>query len=336
MNAKTLGLGVLSTTALFAASSPARAGFPGDLVPRLVGNTILTDGLSDIDGSTATDVSVFQWTLGALAPGYTMDPGFQPLSPNNGTNLPASNLPGDSYIGFNVTTSLMYWNGTGTPAFSPVTDATQLELYLGGAHLYITGTTGATDGFVIQKLTSAGSGHRHLNAQFLGAPNPNGAYLDNLGNAYDAPTDGIYALGITVTDAASLTTDPNNYHSLTKWLVYNNNRSASALSAGAAILGLPGDATLDGHVDLSDLSIVLNHFGQSTNAWTDGNFDAQPTIDLTDLSDVLNNFGTSIPISTTASPAISTPEPASLALLLPFVWSSAFTRRHPRMRSTTH
>ena len=60
---------------------------------------------------------------------------------------------------------------------------------------------------------------------------------------------------------------------------------------------LLGDANVDGHVDLTDLSIVLNNFGAATSNWTSGNFDGAETIDLTDLSDVLNNFGSSSVIS---------------------------------------
>ncbi len=87
-----------------------------------------------------------------------------------------------------------------------------------------------------------------------------------------------------------------------------------------------GDANADGHVDLTDLSTVLNNFGSTTPAWTSGNFDGGSTIDLTDLSDVLNNFGASNPnASEVASvvssggagtaPVIATPEPMSLAVL---------------------
>ncbi|MGN6368874.1 MAG: beta strand repeat-containing protein [Phycisphaerae bacterium] len=78
---------------------------------------------------------------------------------------------------------------------------------------------------------------------------------------------------------------------------------------------LLGDANADGKVDLTDLSTVLNHFGLTTNAWTDGNFDGAATINLTDLSDVLNNFGVSNPNGAAAAPASPTPEPTSLALL---------------------
>ncbi|MGN6370318.1 MAG: glycosyl hydrolase family 28 protein [Phycisphaerae bacterium] len=87
-----------------------------------------------------------------------------------------------------------------------------------------------------------------------------------------------------------------------------------------------GDASGDGKVDLTDLSIVLNNFGKTTPARSLGNFDNSPTIDLTDLSFVLNNMGLSYPNgglapgapTATASPAItSAPEPASLTALLP-------------------
>ena len=85
-----------------------------------------------------------------------------------------------------------------------------------------------------------------------------------------------------------------------------------------------GDANLDGHVDLTDLSTVLNHFGMTTSSWTDGNFDGASTVDLTDLSDVLNGFGKvsgNVAMGGTASAtmfgaaAAAAPEPASLAVL---------------------
>jgi hypothetical protein len=78
-----------------------------------------------------------------------------------------------------------------------------------------------------------------------------------------------------------------------------------------------GDANIDGHVDLTDLSTVLNNFGSTAFAWTSGNFDGAATIDLTDLSDVLNNFGsTSNPsVATGTDAAAAVPEPASLAMV---------------------
>ncbi|MGN6367543.1 MAG: hypothetical protein ACTHN5_04715 [Phycisphaerae bacterium] len=113
---------------------------------------------------------------------------------------------------------------------------------------------------------------------------------------------------------------------------------AYTLSAYLLTPVLPGDANIDGKVDLGDLSIVLNNFGAATTSWTDGNFDNAATIDLTDLSDVLNNFGLTNPnASVDPAPALgaaAAPEPASLALLLPALLMPRRRRRQPRMRFT--
>ena len=87
---------------------------------------------------------------------------------------------------------------------------------------------------------------------------------------------------------------------------------ANSILVGPELLG---DSNIDGHVDLTDLSTVLNNFGSATLDWTSGNFDGGATIDLTDLSDVLNNFGATNPGASLApAVAAATPEPASLAL----------------------
>ncbi|MGN6370336.1 MAG: hypothetical protein ACTHN5_18935 [Phycisphaerae bacterium] len=84
---------------------------------------------------------------------------------------------------------------------------------------------------------------------------------------------------------------------------------------------LLGDANVDGKVDLTDLSVVLNHFGTSTPNWTSGNFDYGPSIDLTDLSDVLNNFGltSSTPFvqGMGMAQAVAAPEPGFLGAVFP-------------------
>ena len=97
---------------------------------------------------------------------------------------------------------------------------------------------------------------------------------------------------------------------------------------------LLGDANIDGHVDLTDLSTILNNFGATTPAWTSGNFDNAPTIDLTDLSDVLNNFGQSNPNASSSSfilqpSTFSTPEPTTLLLLAPLL--PYLARRRPNL-----
>ncbi len=101
-------------------------------------------------------------------------------------------------------------------------------------------------------------------------------------------------------------------------------------------LELLGDANIDGHVDLSDLSTILNNFGATTPEWTSGNFDGAPAIDLTDLSDVLNNFGQStpnafpqLPTTNFQLPSSPTPEPLTLSLLAPAP-AAFLARRRPR------
>jgi hypothetical protein len=115
-------------------------------------------------------------------------------------------------------------------------------------------------------------------------------------------------MGIVLIDNSSLTTPLTTFGGVPV-------DSHSILLAGA----LFGDANLDGHVDLSDLSIVLNDFGQPTASWLAGNFDHEQTVDLTDLSDVLNNFGQSAPstgsVTASSQQAAPAPEPASLLIV---------------------
>ena len=75
-----------------------------------------------------------------------------------------------------------------------------------------------------------------------------------------------------------------------------------------------GDANGDGRVDINDLTIVLNNYGQSGMSWSQGSMDGDPTgtIDINDLSIVLGNYGTSY----SAGAALATvPEPCTLSLL---------------------
>ena len=103
---------------------------------------------------------------------------------------------------------------------------------------------------------------------------------------------------------------------------------ANSVLVGAELLG---DANIDGTVDLTDLSTILNNFGSSTSAWTSGNFDGASTIDLTDLSDVLNNFGASNPNASVASSNVAAaPEPASLAIAIPIILLAVRKRRISR------
>ncbi len=105
-----------------------------------------------------------------------------------------------------------------------------------------------------------------------------------------------------------------------------------AVNAGSILVApeLLGDANADGTVDLTDLSVVLNNFGQATGAWTSGNFDGAATIDLTDLSMVLNNFGQSFAganVGISEQAATAAPEPAAVVILAGGMVASLARRR---------
>ena len=79
------------------------------------------------------------------------------------------------------------------------------------------------------------------------------------------------------------------------------------LQEAIRVLGHAGDANFDGVVDLQDLNLVRNNFGNAGLGDTDGDND----IDLADLNAVRNNFGAKIPFS-----AAAVPEPSAFVLAL--------------------
>ncbi len=68
---------------------------------------------------------------------------------------------------------------------------------------------------------------------------------------------------------------------------------------------IPGDATLDGVVDVADLGVLAGHWNQvSGMQWAEGDFNDDGAVDISDLGILAGHWHTS-----------SVPEPASLALL---------------------
>ena len=72
----------------------------------------------------------------------------------------------------------------------------------------------------------------------------------------------------------------------------------------------PGDANLDGTVDINDLTIVLSNYGDTGTSWSQGDFTGDGTVDINDLSIVLSNFGT-----TNGAGIKAVPEPSTFILL---------------------
>ena len=86
---------------------------------------------------------------------------------------------------------------------------------------------------------------------------------------------------------------------------------------------LPGDANLDGKVDINDLTIVLAHYNQ-TGAWAQGEFTGSGTVDINDLTIVLahynQSFGSAGGIAAVPEPSVLLLLAAGLAGLLAHAW----------------
>ena len=97
---------------------------------------------------------------------------------------------------------------------------------------------------------------------------------------------------------------------------------------------LPGDANLDGKVDINDLTIVLAHYGQTGMTWAQGEFTGDGTVDINDLTIVLAHYGQSLGSSAGGMAAV--PEPGPVAILWSglvfFSYRRSFSRRSTSMR----
>jgi hypothetical protein len=136
-------------------------------------------------------------------------------------------------------------------------------------------------------IWDAGNGLRDLNALY----GPSGANILPSGfvlNAATAINDSGYIVGYG-TDSAG------------------NTNQMFLLSAPT----LPGDANLDGRVDINDLTIVLAHYGESGMSWATGEFTGDGTVDINDLTIVLANYGRTLGAASLAA----VPEPSALVLI---------------------
>jgi hypothetical protein len=65
---------------------------------------------------------------------------------------------------------------------------------------------------------------------------------------------------------------------------------ANASHSLAMICLFQGDATLDGKIDINDLSRILTVYDQSGKVWTDGDVNHDGKVDINDLSIILTNY----------------------------------------------
>jgi hypothetical protein len=93
---------------------------------------------------------------------------------------------------------------------------------------------------------------------------------------------------------------------------------------------LPGDANLDGTVDINDLTVVLAHYGQTGMTWSQGEFTGDGTVDINDLTVVLAHYNQSVgaPAGLAAVPEPTTPLLSGIALVGPLAY--AWRKRQSR------
>ena len=200
----TAGGGLLM--ALVATCSPCLFGSPSaqaqhsDVVPYASGGVILTGAHDDLLDTTTQSMSVFGYDFGEdpLDPWIINDPGF-----NNSSAFTTGVFPNDGKLPTQSTLALAiaagaygplhYWDGSGSPSFTPASDGVGINLNKGSFNLLIGGST--TSGALnIASTGVQGRVHEHLNSSIR-----SGATL--------GAADGIYAFGVTLS-AGGLTSAP--------------------------------------------------------------------------------------------------------------------------------
>jgi hypothetical protein len=181
-----------------------------DVVPYWTGTsgTMLTGGRDDLDALTEEFMSVFGYDFGdGGTPHFASDPGinnssnWDSLFPNNNV-LPSGSLRLSLFSG--PYSTLHYWSGTGSPAFSPVAGGVEINLNRFSDNLRV-GATTTSGTFPITTVGVTGRVHLHLTSS-IGVGGTGGSFT---GGTLGAP-DGIYAFGaiLSLSGTAPLTSDP--------------------------------------------------------------------------------------------------------------------------------
>jgi len=93
-------------------------------------------------------------------------------------------------------------------------------------------------------------------------------------------------------------------------------------------LTLPGDADLDGDVDLNDLGTLAGHYGLGSEMlWLQGDFDGDGDVDLNDLSGLASHYGAGEAQAFADFQAIASVPEAEVGVLSMFVFAMAMRRR---------
>lgn len=186
-------------TALIAAAAlaavvagPATAGGEEfDVSPEVVGGKIVTNAFQDALEIEVKNVRVFVFEFGEdpLDPYFIEDPGFHPLA--------GSGFAPGSLVGFNLVSSLQYWDTAGAPAFGALPSGETLSLGFGSSLVVAGASIPSPAGFNFGLIDPNGEFDDHLNTTLI-----NGSLA--------TPAEGIYLLSMVVTssDTSLIPSDP--------------------------------------------------------------------------------------------------------------------------------
>jgi hypothetical protein len=236
---------------------------------------------SIVEGKLATNLSVYSDAFdeagGFL---FTENPGFQTAD---------GVLQAGDQLGFAVVDRLWFWNGE---ELAEPPAETAVSISRGPLSVTIDAASEPQPGFTL--ATSAGAGFIHVHPSYTletaeALAGVYGLVLQLTSPQYEASEPFVIALGYF---GNSLTAEQ-----------YNS--GVQAIGLAALQPPLPGDANLDGKVDLSDFGILKQNFGTGTGR-PQGDFNADGQVDLSDFGILKENFG--------RASAAAVPEPTGLAL----------------------
>lgn len=185
-----------------------------------------------------------------------------------------------------ATSNFWYWDPVEQPggvSFAPVADGRTFTFSKSPSdffHATVDGAAADVAGFVIDRTGSAGQLHKHLTMVLNDAD-------DDAGTPIRA---GVYLVAYEL-----------SYSGARSELVYevidgNMEEGAEHVAAAVAYVnellggGCAGDLDGDEMVALSDLAILLSHFGLGGAAAADGDLDGDGDVDLADLAALLARF----------------------------------------------
>ncbi|HVZ93207.1 MAG TPA: dockerin type I domain-containing protein [Phycisphaerales bacterium] len=242
-----------------------------DVQVQVVANTIVTGRINfsvPPPFPIEPNVRVFSAVFGDSGVGsFTSNPGF---------NAPTGTMPTGTIVGFNILDALRKWNGAD---FSTI-PAERLSINLSTTTRM---TPAMADqfvaGFSFVAADSQGSFHQHLN-YFLNPPQSLGVYALKL--ELTAPGSGIAG-------------------SAPFWVVFRQGNTAQLMQQQSdavnylnALLeppACPGDADGDHAVGITDIAVLIQHWGQSVTPGTNGDLNEDGVVGIGDVAIVIQNWG---------------------------------------------